>query len=117
MKMTKKLKEKTKSLTNWDDFIVEQFQKDEEFAKMSIKDELQEFHKTGEIKYLIKTINAASKAFGINNLEKKVGISRQAIHAIISEKSMPKFDTALLILRALGYQLNITFKKNKNAKI
>jgi len=117
MKVNKKLKEKTKSLTNWDDFVVEQFQKDEAFASRAVQNELIEFQKTGEMKYLIKNINRASKAFGINNLEKKVGISRQAIHAIISEKSMPKFDTALLILRALGYQLNITFKKTKNAKI
>jgi len=115
MKTNKKIK--GKSLINWDDFIVEQFQKDEELAMRAVKNELLEFKKTGETKYLIKNINRASKAFGINNLEKKVGISRQAIHAIISEKSMPRFDTALLILRALGYQLNITFKKNKNAKV
>ena len=97
--------------------LLNNFKIDKEFASRAVKNELIEFQKTGEMRYLIKNINRASKAFGINNLEKKVGISRQAIHAIISEKSMPKFDTALLILRALGYQLNITFKKNKNAKI
>ena len=117
MKINKKMQEKVKSLNDWDDFVVEQFKKDKDFAKRSIKNELLQFQKTGEVKYLIKNINRASKAFGINNLEKEVGISRQAIHAIISEKSMPRFDTALLILRALGYQLNISFKKNKHAKI
>ena len=93
----------------WEDFIVEQFKKDKEFAQLAVKSELEEFQKTGDARYLLTTLNQYAKAFGFTNLEHETGISRQALYSILNGKSIPRLDTMWLILKALGY--TFSFRK------
>jgi probable addiction module antidote protein len=104
---TKRLIEKTKTLPKWDDLCVEEYRKDHKLAAMRIKTELAEFEKTGEIKYLLPTLEKVAKAKGLITLERETGISRQNLYAVLNGKSAPRIDTMMKILNALGFTLSI----------
>jgi probable addiction module antidote protein len=104
---TKKLIDKAMKMPKWDDVCVENFRKDPELMRLSIKSELEEFDKTGEIVYLLETLNKAAKAVGIAKLERETGITRAALYAVLKGKSMPRVDNLVKILHALGFSLSI----------
>ncbi len=111
-KHTNKTQKKARGI-KWDDFVVEDFKKDKEFAQLRIKSELKEFQKTGDATYLLTNLNRYAKAFGFTNLEHETGISRQALYSILNGKSIPRLDTMWLILKALGY--TFSFKQIKKS--
>jgi len=104
---TKSLVEKAGTLPKWDDFCIEEYRKDPKLAVMRIKTELAEFEKTGEIRYLLSTLEKVAKAKGFTVLEKETGISRQTLYAVLNGKSAPRIDTMMKILNALGFTLSI----------
>jgi probable addiction module antidote protein len=103
----KRLIEKAKKLPKWDDISAEEYRNDPELAAMRIKTELSEFEKTGEIKYLLSTLEKVAKAKGFTALERETGISRPALYAILTGKSAPRIDTLVKILHALGFTLKV----------
>lgn len=109
---TKELIAKARKMPKWDDLVVEQFKKDPELMRFSIESELEEFDKTGEIVYLLETLNKASKAVGIAKLERETGITRAALYAVLKGKSIPRVDNLVKILHALGFSLSVKPLKN-----
>jgi probable addiction module antidote protein len=104
---TKRLFEKAKKLPKWDDVCTEEYRNDPELAAIRIKTELAEFEKTGEIKYLLSTLEKVAKAKGYTVLERETGISRPALYAVLTGKSAPRIDTLVKILHALGFTLSV----------
>ena len=98
---------------SFDDLLVEEFKNDPSLAKETIAEELAEYEKTGDIRYLLMTLNLVAKAKGWTQLEKETGLSRPTLYSVLSGKSTPKIDTLQSILKALGF--GISFYKLKSA--
>ncbi len=65
---------------------VELYKQDPKLAELCFKDELQEYNKTGDIKYLMIQLKTMAKAFGWTNLEKKTGLRRSTLYSILEGK-------------------------------
>lgn len=50
---------------------VDLYKQDSKLAELCFKDELQEYKKIGDMKYLMMQLRTMAKAFGWTNLEKK----------------------------------------------
>lgn len=103
--MTKNLKHKR--LNKFDDLVIERFKNDKQFLAISIKSAFEGYVKNGEIGYLLNTLRRVSEAYGITNLSKKTGISRQNIYQMLSEKGNPTIRNLELLLESFGYRLSI----------
>ncbi len=104
--MTKEERMKALALTmpTWDDFIVDEYKKNPELAKLAIADELAEYAETGEIKYLLSTLKDVATAKGMVNLAKEAGLGRATLYEVF-KGSNPRVSTLSKILRALGFKM------------
>lgn len=102
----KKMKVKS-NLNNFNDLVTNRLKNDEKFFKASIKSAFDGYVKNGEIGYLLNTLRRSAEAFGISNLAKETGISRQNIYNILSSNGNPTIRNLELILKMFGYQLSI----------
>jgi DNA-binding phage protein len=93
-------------LPKWEDDKKKLYE-DKEFALSSLKDEIREFNKTGDITYLMMTINDIIKysKISITDICKKTGLSRQTIYNTIGNNNVPKLDTFVTIMTSLGYKI------------
>jgi probable addiction module antidote protein len=108
--MNKKTKEEkliTLALTmpKHDDFVIEQYRKEPEYARLRIQDEFQEYTETNDIRYLLSTLRKVAEAKGWSVLSRETGISRSNLYAALSGESDPKIGTVMKILKALGVQV------------
>ena len=106
----KRMKEliKSNNIVSFDDYIIESFKSDSEFAKMCLEDELKEYLNTGEPYFLKNTLKQCLKSFGLCNFERVSGISRKTLYNIIGGKHKPKLENILKIIKFLGYEINLT---------
>ncbi|MDR0571563.1 MAG: hypothetical protein LBG48_01790 [Rickettsiales bacterium] len=104
----KNLAEKVAKAPKWEDTKKELY-KDKEFALLSLKNEIKEFNKTGDMTYLMMVINDIIKYSNMNitDICKKTGLSRQTIYNTIGNNNMPKMDTFVTILMSLGYKISL----------
>ena len=93
------------TLPGWDETEVQLFQENEQFLQRSIQSELEDYEKTGDIRYLLLTLRQAAKAKGWTALSQQTGFSRQALYNALSGRSSPKVDTLAKILQVLGFRL------------
>ena len=93
------------TMPKWRDFVVSEFRRDPEFARLAIADELEEYAKTGEIKYLLSTLKDVAAAKGMVNLSKETGLNRTTLYSVFNG-SDPRVGTLNKILRALGFQMS-----------
>ena len=55
-----------------------------------------------ETKFFIKALNDVAKSDGIQNIAKRMGVSRESLYKSLNGKSEPKFKTIDKLLRAIG---------------
>lgn len=99
-----KLKALALSMPKWKEFVIEEYRKDPEFARLSIADELEEYAETGEIKYLLSTLKDVAAAKGMVNLSKETGLNRTTLYDVF-KGSNPRVGTLNKILQALGFRM------------
>ena len=87
------------------DVFVKEFQKDPVFAKDCVESALEAYSQTGEIKYLLPTLKDAAIAKGWADLAKETGLSRPTLYETLNGKSLPRIDTLVKILNALGFRM------------
>lgn len=88
-----------------EDFIMDKYRKDPEYAQMRVKDEFQEYVETNDIHYLLSTLRKVAKAKGWSVLSRETGLSRTVLYAALSGETDPKIGTVMKILKALGVQV------------
>jgi probable addiction module antidote protein len=103
--INEKLRAFAEKLPDWEDTEVQMFKEDEAFLERSIQHELEEYEKTGDIRYLLLTLKQAAKAKGWVALSQATGLSRPALYNALSGKSSPKVDTLTKILQVLGFRM------------
>jgi len=88
-----------------DDFIIDKYRKDPEYAQLRVKDEFQEYVETNDIRYLLSTLRKVAQAKGWSVLSRETGLSRSVLYAALSGETDPKIGTVMKILKALGVQV------------
>lgn len=88
------------------DVFIKEFQKDPDFAKECIRGELEEYAQTGDIRYLLSTLKDVATAKGWVWLAKETGLSRPTLYETLNGKSLPRIDTLVKILNALGFRMH-----------
>lgn len=101
----KRLKALALTMPKWNDFIVDEYQQNPEWAKHRVASELDEYAKTGEIKYLLATLKDVATARGWVQLAKETGLGRTTLYETLSGKNRPRIDTLAKILGALGFRM------------
>ena len=94
-----------RTMPSFDDFIVEEYRKDPEMAKLRIADELEEYAQTGEMKYLLTTLKDVAAAKGWVQLAKEANMSRTTLYDTLNGRKRPRLDTLEKILRVLGFRM------------
>ncbi|MDR1885464.1 MAG: putative addiction module antidote protein [Synergistaceae bacterium] len=88
-----------------DDFVIERYRKDPEYARLMVQDEFQEYTETNDIRYLLSTLRKAAEARGWSALSRETGLSRSVLYAALSGERDPRIGTIMKILKALGIQV------------
>ena len=88
-----------------EDFMVEQFRKNPEYALSLVQDEFQEYVETDDIRYLLSTLRKVAEAKGWSVLSRETGLSRSVLYAALSGERDPQISTVVKILKALGVQI------------
>ncbi|GHT02286.1 hypothetical protein AGMMS50276_32110 [Synergistales bacterium] len=100
-----KLEALTLAMPKWDDFVVEEFKEDPEYAHFAIDSELKRYAETGDITFLLSTLKTAARAKGWVWLAKETGLSRPTLYETLNGTTRPRIDTLTKILRALGFKM------------
>ena len=102
---TKHIEERTVGMLSWDDYVVDEYRKDPEWAKYRVGSELEEYARTGDIQYLLSTLKDVATAKGWVSLAKETGLSRPTLYDTLNGKRQPRIDTLTKILNALGFRM------------
>ena len=97
-----------------DDFnrdMIEEFRENPEFAQMYLDSEIKEYNKTGDIQYVLKTLEMIVRAFGITKFAEVNNINRTTLNNVFKNRHSPETSTLNSILEPLGYRASITFNK------
>ena len=57
--------------------------------------------------FMVKVINDIARARGMNELAKKMGVTREGLYKSLNGSTKPRFETICKALNALGFQLSI----------
>ena len=93
---------------DWEKLEVEMFKEDKELSVICLNDEIEEYNRTGDMKYLNAQLKLMATAYGWTRLERETGLTRATLYNTLNNKSEPKLKTFLSILNVLG--LNLTVK-------
>ena len=88
-----------------EDYVIERYRKDPNYARLRIQDEFQEYVETNDIRYLLSTLRKVAEAKGWSALSRETGLSRSVLYAALSGETDPKIGTVMKILKALGVQV------------
>lgn len=97
-----------------DDFnrdTIEHFREDPELAEMCLRDEIKEYNKTGNMTYVLQTLETIIRAFGIKKYAEKNKIHRSTLNNVFRARHEPEINTMNTILKPLGYEAVLNFRK------
>ena len=112
MTLTDKQKEWISKAPNFDDDMIERLQ-DPIFEAGWLELTLQEFLEDGNFNRFIRCLTYVVKARGrgeISRLAAASSIDRGNLSEILSGKVTPRIDTALKLIRGLGYEYDVKLK-------
>ena len=112
MKLNDKQQEWIKKAPNFDDDMMERLQ-DREFEAGWLELTLREFLEDGDINTFIRCLTYVVKARGrgeISRLATASSIDRSNLSEILNGKVIPRIDTALKLIRGLGYECDVKLK-------
>ena len=101
----KKLMTLALSMPKHEDFVIEKYRKNPDYARLRIQDEFQEYVETNDMRYLLSTLRKAAEAKGWSVLSRETGLSRSVLYAALSGETDPKIGTVMKILKSLGVQV------------
>ena len=88
-----------------ENFMIDKYRKDPNYARLRVQDEFQEYVETNDIRYLLSTLRKVAEAKGWSALSRETGLSRSVLYAALSGETDPKIGTVMKILKALGVQV------------
>ena len=112
MSLNKKQIEYHKNAPTFDEHFAECF-KDKEYVQAWLENTLNEFLNTGNVDEFIECLIDVvkhSERGTITRIANNAGINRANLYDIMSGKVTPRIDTALKLIRGLGYKYDIRLK-------
>ena len=112
MTLTNKQQKWLDKAPNFDDDMMERLQ-NPEFEAGWLELTLQEFLEDGDFNTFIRCLTYVVKARGrgeISRLAKASSIDRSNLSEILNGKVTPRIDTAIKLIRGLGYECDIKLK-------
>ncbi|MCL1833164.1 MAG: putative addiction module antidote protein [Leptospirales bacterium] len=67
----------------------------------------------GDYNFFISAVGDAVRAYGVNNMAKKIGVNRESLYRSFSGKRRPNFETVLKAIDELGLKIDIAPKSAK----
>ena len=58
-----------------EDYVIEKYRKDPDYARLRVQDEFQEYAETNDIRYLLSTLRKFAKAKGWSAFSRETGLS------------------------------------------
>src|SRR5438045_150931 len=96
-----------KNTTSYHDRLIDSL-KDQDEANTYLRVAIEEYHEDGDTNALLVALrNIAEAKGGIGRLSNTTDLNRQNLYKALSEGGNPQLDTFELILKALGYKLDI----------
>jgi probable addiction module antidote protein len=95
--------------SNFDAYLHDGLRDSDELVFLHIKDALEEANLShgDDYQYLIKAIADVAKARGKTEFLDKSGISRQGLHKILTNKSVPSIQNIIALLKAIGLRFSV----------
>ena len=112
MNLNDKQLEYLKNAPNFEANLQQKLQ-DADFQKQWLELSLQEFLNDGNIDYFVQTLTKVVKSRGrgeIKRLAEVSDIDRGNLSEILNGKITPRIDTAIKLIRGLGYECDIKLK-------
>ena len=92
----------------YEEFKLEHFKKHPEDIGQYLRIALEEYQKDGDMRALSSALNAATKIRGgVGRLAKATKLDRANLYKIVSGSITPRLDTFLIIMKHLGYSLDL----------
>lgn len=89
------------------EYLIEKL-KDPEEARAFLEISLEDYEEDNDLEAFMLALRTIAEAQGgINKLAEKSHLNRQNLYKILTAKTTPKFDTALSIIRGLGFRLSL----------
>lgn len=60
---------------------------------------------TGDAAYIAKALGVVARAKGMTEIAQKIGLSREQLYRLFSERGNPTLKTTLAVMRALGIEI------------
>lgn len=67
----------------------------------------------GDPDFMVHAINDVARALGMNELAKRMGVTREGLYKSLNGNTKPRFETICKALKALGLQLSVKCIENK----
>lgn len=96
-----------KEMGDWHEYLIERLTNPEK-ARSYLNVSLEEYQVDGDLPFfLVGLRNVVEAHGGVPTLAKRIGIVPEELSEILSGEAVPRFDTFISILTALGYRLSI----------
>lgn len=104
-----------KNTTNYHDELIDSLKKPKE-ADLYLQVAMEEYREDGDAEALLIALrNIAEARGGLGLLARKTHLNRQNLYHVLSQKGNPTLDTFGLILKGLGYRLEIQPEETRKA--
>lgn len=104
--MSVKITKEDCKLSKWD--VVDYLDSDEAIAAY-----LEAAAEENDPEFMVHVINDIARARGINELAKKMGVTREGLYKSLNGNTKPRFETICKALNALGFQITIKTLKSE----
>ena len=76
-------------------------------TERDIAEYLNEALEEGDYDYFLHALGVVAKARGINDMAKKIGVTRESLYKSFNGKTRPNFETVLRAVKNLGLRIRI----------
>lgn len=69
----------------------------------------------GDLSFLCKALGDVARSWGMTEIAKKTGMSRESLYKALSEKGNPSLSTVAAVLEAMGLRLSVAPREQTHA--
>ncbi|MGC2315867.1 MAG: addiction module antidote protein [Bradyrhizobium sp.] len=85
--------------------------------RLDIADYLNRAFATRDIIAICRAIGDATRLYNISDIASQAGIERPSVYRAFGGRHLPNFTTVVNILAAMGFQLKVTQRRGKRARL
>jgi probable addiction module antidote protein len=86
-------------------------------SRLDIEDYINRAFATRDITAICRAIGDATRLHNISDIARQAGIERPSVYRAFAGVRFPNFSTVLNVLNAMGFQLRVTPRRGKRARL